>query len=69
MNKKTGKIQVCYKEQTCRGLFGLFTNSPPQFGQIFFISSVQGKQKVHSCTQIKAIESLSIEDVQRSHSF
>jgi hypothetical protein len=27
---------------------GRFTNSPPQFGQMFFISAAQPSQKVHS---------------------
>ena len=34
---------------------GRCTNSPPQFGQVFFISSAHFSQKVHSYEQIIAI--------------
>ena len=40
-------------------LFGLRTNSPPQFGQTLCLSSVHGAQNVHSYTQMYASESCS----------
>jgi hypothetical protein len=45
---------------------GRETNSPPQFGQILCIASVQTAQKVHSNEQMKAEPSCASEALQRS---
>jgi hypothetical protein len=48
---------------------GLLTSSPPQFGQILFISSVQSWQNVHSYTHIKAVSIKPKGALHLSHSF
>lgn len=46
---------------------GRATNSPPQLGQIWCISSAQAGQKVHSCEQIKAGSSGAVAALHFSH--